>query len=649
MSVKNKTKASVLASFATLKSLSEEQKYHSPYQILCEFVKYIIVSNSLHCFTVPEMQRYLMKEFGFSIPEAVVRSSLKHLQQTSLSNGLYSVSIGEINTDLLFESKKREAEEKSSNIIKLLKEYVESRTGERNIKEDVLTQELMGFLVEEQGLSSNNYTELIGEFILKNENNIEIQNVLDGIREGSILYIGLSYNINETGNINKKIYLYLGTEILFSLMGYNGTLFSQLAQEFYEQTYIANSKGEKKIILRYFTETKKEIEEFFATAGEIIAGKRRQWVDKPAMKAILNGCSTESDIIVKKSDFYHDLQYIYGITEDTNDSYYDEESFYSNLEDFEFSDDEDRRDKKETGLRLISHINKLRNGNSFYNDMDSEHLIVTNTKVILMMSKEQSDRIKLEKNMDTICNFAVSLDRITNLIWYKLGNSFTHKQYPVSVNALLKARIVLSSSIAKKADIAFGELKRQYEDGEITEEKLAARIIALRNKPKLPEDLISDEIDDIMNFSPDVLSRFEEQVKLTEDSLKEKEEIIMQLSAESSKVISEKEAEIVKQEEVIKNKESENEELRKELNIYKEKEQKKTNNKKKIKNFFLLIWSIAWKLIILIMIFYFVSLYEEKNGSKILGTFLNVVGLIGFLKAVYDDFKKNKEKYFPKK
>ena len=123
----------------------------------------------------------------------------------------------------------------------------------------------------------------------------------------------------------------------------------------------------------------------------------------------------------------------------------------------------------------------------------------------------------------------------------------------------------------------------------------------------------------------------------------------MQLSAESSKVISEKEAEIVKQEEVIKNKESENEELRKELNIYKEKEQKKTNNKKKIKNFFLLIWSIAWKLIILIMIFYFVSLYEEKNGSKILGTFLNVVGLIGFLKAVYDDFKKNKEKYFPKK
>ena len=97
MRIKNKTKTSVLASFATLKSLSEEKKYHSPYQILCEFVKYIIVSNSLHCFTVPEIQRHLMKEFGFSIPEAVVRSSLKHIQYTSLSNGLYSVVINEIN------------------------------------------------------------------------------------------------------------------------------------------------------------------------------------------------------------------------------------------------------------------------------------------------------------------------------------------------------------------------------------------------------------------------------------------------------------------------------------------------------------------------------------------------------------------------
>ena len=41
---------SILASFATIKSLSDEQKYQSPYQILSEFIRHIILTDALYAF-----------------------------------------------------------------------------------------------------------------------------------------------------------------------------------------------------------------------------------------------------------------------------------------------------------------------------------------------------------------------------------------------------------------------------------------------------------------------------------------------------------------------------------------------------------------------------------------------------------------------
>ena len=60
--------SSKLASFATLKSLSEAKKYKSPYQILSEFIRYIIIVDSKHCFYAIEMKNRLNEHFCFSIP-----------------------------------------------------------------------------------------------------------------------------------------------------------------------------------------------------------------------------------------------------------------------------------------------------------------------------------------------------------------------------------------------------------------------------------------------------------------------------------------------------------------------------------------------------------------------------------------------------
>ena len=644
MTLKETKTTSIMASFATLKSLSDAKQYQSPYQILSEFINHIILSDSLYSFSAVEMKNRLNSHFCFSIPEAVVKTSLKNVSGAILADGIYTISKTEVCTDELFEETKKESDEYESCIIQLLSEYVSVRTGNTMISEETLSKELACFLVEDETSYTTKYSELIGEFVLKNEQNKEIQEGLNKIRQGSILYIGLSHSIGETGSITKPLTLYLGTEVLFSLVGYNGEIFQQFADDFFAQVRTANSGKTKKITLHYFSEIKKEIDEFFGTASEILEGKRHRLLDKPAMKAITDGCHTAADVDVKKSDFYHKLQYAFGITEDPQDNYYGEENFTSNLESFDY-DEEDEKKKKETAVKFISHINKLRNGIRFHSDIESEHIIVTNTKATLLISQELSEEIKTTEGLDKICNFAISLDRITSLLWYKLGNGFTKNDFPSSVNAALKARIVLSASIAKNAEREFAKIKKEYADGLIDDDQATARIITLRNKPVFPEDLQGDDIDKIMDFTPEYLSRYEEQVKKTQKDLKEKEEVIENLKADSERKLSEKDEKIAVQANAIKDSSEENALLRDELNKYHQKEAEALRKKNRRRNILRFIWSIVWKLGVLAVITALAIYVESKCNSKIPMYISMGVNAVGVIYTLGSALKRNKEKY----
>lgn len=645
MILQTKNRTSIMASFATLKSLSDAKQYKSVYQILSEFINHIIISDSLHSFSAVEMKNLLNSHFCFSIPEAVVKTALKNVHGAILTNGIYTISKTEMCTDELFEKAVKESDEYETCIIQQLYEYISVRTDNTTISEETLSKELACFLVDDESLHSAKYSELIGEFVLKNEQNKDIQEGLNKIREGSILYIGLSHSIGETGSITKPLTFYLGTEVLFSLAGYNGEIFQQFADDFFAQVRIANSGKEKKITLHYFSEIKKEIDDFFEIASEIVEGRRHRLPDKPAMKVITDGCHTATDIDVKKSDFYHKLQYAFGITEDPQDNYYGEENFTSNLESFDYDDEDDKKKKKETAVKLISHINKLRKGSRFHSDIESEHIIVTNTKAILLISQELSEKIKTTEGLDKICNFAISLDRITSLLWYKLGNGFSKNDFPSSVNAALKARIVLSASIAKNAEREFAKIKKEYADGLIDDDQATSRIITLRNKPVLPEDLQGDDIDEIMDFTPEYLSRYEEQVKKNENDLKEKEEVIEKLKADSVRKLSEKDETIAAQAIAIKDSSEENALLRDELNKYHQKEAEALRKKNRRRNILRFVWSIVWKLGILVGITALAIYVESKYNSKILTYISMSVDVAGIPYTLWSAMKRDKEKY----
>jgi hypothetical protein psyrpo1_24143 len=613
--------ARIVASFSTIKSMIDAKEYKSPYMILAEFIQYIIVEKKLYSFTSSDIKKLLVELFGFELPEAVIKSSIKKIEFIDRDNGVYKTDTSKIRIDDNFKKIKNNSENEFVEIFEQLKLYIEERNADMKIEIDLLTNEFISFLIDDNNSSNTGkYMDLISEFILKSEKKSNIQKTLTAIREGSIIYIGLNYNINDVGNVSKSLTLYLATEVLFNLYGLNGEIHKQLAQDFFSQVRDINIKNNQ-IKLRYFLDVKKEIEDFFSTAILIIEGKRILNTEAIAMKNILNGCNTASDINIKKADFFTELKSRYGIFLDEKTDYYEKSEYQYNLE--EASDP-----SQEINMKLISNINKLRKGKIFENNLDAEYLIVTNSSNMIKSSKQQVDFLKTENKMDYICDFALSVDKITNILWYQLGKLFGKTEFPKNVNAALKARTLLSSHIAQNVCKLYTETSKKFFDGEISREQLHARIVAIHKKTLLPEDLDAETIEDIMDFSPENIMKYEEEVAKNKEELEQYKEKLNKI--EESYIINEIEKNRVKIE----------------LKQYKDKE--KMNDEKKLfrKKCIFYILKIVFIFIIGIIIIYGCSNLFDKN---IITTLVDVITVSSGAYSCYHIFKKDFKKNFSSK
>lgn len=621
-----------------MKSLVDAQQYQSPYQILAEFIQYIIIKNNLHAFTAIEMKNRLFEVFGFDTPEAVVRTAVRGLHFVKVENSIYHVNQIDLEGNPVFEEMRAVAEANNTDIIDQLIAFAKETDPTSTILVDALTQEFIAFLLDDQQTTSTGkYTDLIGRFILKNESDEKVQSVLTAIREGSILYIGLNHNINETGSLRKPLTLFLGTEVLFSLYGYNGEIYKQLAQDLFDQIKAANV-GTKRISLRYFSDIKKEIEDFFTSAELIVDGKQFLF-DTVAMKAIINGCSTSGDIKVKKADFFHVLQHSFGIMEDERSSYYENTDNQYNLE--SLSVDSQQNDS----IKFISHVNKLRKGRTFPYDLDAEYLIVTNSGAILRASREQVECVMKEQAVDNACDYAVSVERLTNILWYKLGNGLGRKGYPRNVNAVLKARMLLASKISQNISRLYAETRAQYRAGVITEDQLVSRIITLRKKPIIPEELTAETIEDSLDFSLEYLTRYEEEVNRNKKAIQEKEHLLQVLSNQKDRMISEKDDALAEKEQLLQAQQERNAELEAELAEYHKRDKEKEQTRINRKRISYLVLNFVWKLAIVVLLVIVAAWICSKVNAAYTNSVSIAVGLIGAIPVIKSFLKSDLKKY----
>ena len=580
-----KSSLSFLAALSTYKELYSRGKYLSQYQLLAEFIKYIIVNGRKLSFNVAEIKFALLNGFGFELPDAVIRTAIRGIEGTTAKNGIFTVDMTKIIYSDDFGDIYKNAKCDGDNIIKLLYKYVEEQDKKVlsfNDKKDI-EKEFLNYISDRQ--ISSNWSNHISMFIMSNENNTDFVKKLDMIRAGCVLYTGLNYNITEMGGWKNKIVLYLDMEILFDLYGYNGTVYKSFADDLLKLIRDANS-GEKKISLRYFKETKQAIEKFFEKAEYIV--KNKQLVENGvAMSEIVNGCKDASDVAEKKGDFFYKLQSNYGIIEETKDDFYDSKYDAYNLEgcnidELRKSSDADKKDEYNKSVLPLSHINKLRKGNLYGSYEESEYLFVTETRKTLEWSREFCSE-------GNVC-LAISMCALINYLWNKLNKGFGAQNFPTSVDVVLKAKIILSRFVTEKVLENFYSLKNSYAKKEITQEQCASRMLALREKSVKPEDINSINMEDELNFGDEYLDSIARENAYNRELVKKQQREIEDIERGKIEAIRERDVKLAKAEKMLEQEREEKEALKAVTEKMKEtekrrweEEQKKIEKYKKIK------------------------------------------------------------------
>lgn len=385
---------------------------------------------------------------------------------------------------------------------------------------------------------------------------------------------------------------------------------------------------------------------FFAKAEEIVKGKI--WLkDRVAMKAITAGCDNVSDISDRKADFYTKLQYSYGIILDDRDTYYSKEDTEANLE-TAFSEEEKRDPETQFAVKIISHINKLRKNQPFYEYTEAGYFFITETWKVQDYSRKMVDLISSELNSEKkIVGYAISMSVITNILWYKLNKGFGNNDFPQNVNTVLKAKIALSNFISQNISRKFTECTEAYQRGELSNQQLAARLLALREKAMQPEDIDINNLEDSVNFDSKYIERFEAEYELHKAQIKKSnaqiedyiseieklkqaiqmEEVLKELhAAEISEIIEVKEATI----------QAQNEELKK----YREQEMKKENRQILLKKLGVLTVKIILRILVLLLVVFVAYAITKQVNAEAANTVSIVVTIAGFFITIVDMGKK---------
>ena len=480
-----------MASLAVFKQLFNSG--HNIFSIIAEFVKQEIISNGLTDFTEQRMHDLLLEDNGFDVPQAVIRTAMKKIPFLNCKKG-YAVVSANLTQDecSLFKKQMDEATDRREHITKRLIAFANEKRNSNLTKEEELElcKSFYTYVIDDK--APVRFSELACSFILENEKDENLQNHLNLIREGAISFIGLTYYNNSYGTVDSfesDIYIYLETEILFHMAGYNGLTYQNLFEEFYNQVLEINKqhlakKGKKVIHLRYFDETLKEIDEYFDQAEKIVRRSQLPDPSKAAMHTLTFGVTEPSIIADKRAEFdrklkEHGIQYddfSYDLTSDNGSYCIDYEAFIKDKEPM-------IADKIYSDLTLLNWIyikRCKRRINSF-----------ANIRAVLLTGNYHVMQLAMNEKLRQPGELALSatLDFLTTRFWFSLCRGLSKDCNLLSASVLTKARLALASLNCESIGKAFRNIEQEMSDGEYDKELMKSRLTSLHRRFRMPEDV----------------------------------------------------------------------------------------------------------------------------------------------------------------
>ncbi|MFX4245480.1 hypothetical protein ACOL3C_09260 [Aliarcobacter butzleri] len=482
--------SNLLASLAVFRQLQESGK--SINDILNEFIVDIIKTNGLYSFSSKEVNSLLNETYDFQIPDAVVALSLKKIDALTHKNGLFTINDSSKLDSFNIEKQKNLNSEKHILLISQLHEYIELKNNKKLSDKDKndIEHALSNFILDNR--VDNGYSDFISAFIIENKDNVEFINTWDTIREGVVLYTGLKYNPNlQTKIWNTNLTIYVNMEIIFHFAGYNGTLYKTLIDDLYLLIKEINAK-QKYIHLKYLAETKEEIESFFYSAENIIQKGSSVNINASAMRNIINGCTSSTDILIKKEKLFSLLSNS-GIFEENMEDIYKTENHKFNITTSELYDKYQEVDDIEDITKKLNYISIKRGEREQNNFENIGYILLTESRHINLVAWDET--IKEQGQVP----LATNMQFLTNKFWFKLNKGFGKKDCPISFKITTKAQILLSSHLTEKIRNSYLELQQQINNGSITEDIALKVLCELKTRSKLPEELQDENMNDILS------------------------------------------------------------------------------------------------------------------------------------------------------
>ncbi len=665
-------KNNLLASVALFSELYNSETFKSIPDILAEFIKGAIVFEKQFSINSTELKDLLKKVYDFTIPESVLR--------TTLRNRLKDVVTKEHDTFHFDSSITKDYQEfkpnvesinsKQDDILHELYCYIESKKGDKlsDQEKEKVFGNFSHFLMDNG--YSDEYSELISAFVISKQEDLAFKGELNAIKEGLILYQGINYSadINQLGSWKDKLTIYLSTEHLFNCLGYNGVLFQEIFNDLLNLVNEINrgelnKSGIKLIELKYLDETKDEIDHFFKSAESIKRGYKRLDPSKLAMSNILKGCEDVSDIKEKQVNFFLELKrkgiQFQEYSFDIENSEYNivDQSVIDNLK--KISEEKKmpfNEDNCTICLRLFTKINTFRRGRNNVPFEKIQHIYVTENGFAKYLGHNNS--VKFE---DTDIAFAKDIDYVITKFWFKLKKGFNNKVVlPKTFDLVNKAKIIMSSHINSSLAENYDELQAKFKKGEFSEEVAVELSHAYKEKPNSPELITPENIDESLqflddeNFIEDFIREKTRKEAQFKETLEEKEQLKKELQkyrekeleAERKALKEKKEKEI---EEKKKNYKAAIEKFNSKLTTYIQEQWKNEYNTRK--------WHLWWYLIFILsailMIFLFICMrdfvltkleIEITETSKLY--YSGIVAVVGFIATTIRSFFNTKNILF---
>lgn len=482
------------------------------YDVLAAFIGDIIVEKGLSKFSIVDMGRYLVEDYGFdSIPQNVIKNAIRRTELAEQKEGFFTVKRECVTgkTSAMGYSLEEEIA-KNDDIINGACDYIENKRCKKlsdKEKEDI-TKSFCAFLLDSK--CENTYMAEVASYIISLEGT-PAQKRIEEITEGVYQYAALTYNedISKIEKLKNEMTIFLDTEALLSFGGFHGEVHKQYIDEMLQLIAEINEKTRKKYMsVKYMDYVKKEVDDVFNSAIFYVQGKN--YYTRDAAESIADGCKTEEDVIEKRANFYSRLK-AKGIVEFAFPDRYSDFYVKYNLEGDPalktlISDEISEKDI-EKGSKRVSDIYKLRKGMEYRNFEEIKYVFVSDN------GKVQSVNAHYCKQLNCY-NFVIGCSKMTNILWLKMNKGLSKAALPSSLEAITRSRVVVSSFTSAKMRNEMKIVNLKIESGELERDALYEMISEFKNYAKRPEDITADSIEINLHYIESEMKVYGEELSL---------------------------------------------------------------------------------------------------------------------------------------